>query len=88
MINIFTVDVEEFHNRTCYRKYLSQKIMDKDYSSSIIGTRKIMQMLEEYRATGTFFVLGEVAIDTIWELRRGGGRNSGLGWDPTSPPKL
>jgi len=61
MINIFTVDVEEFHHRLCYQKYLSQKIITKDYSSSSIGIRKIMRLLEEYGSTGTFFVLGEVA---------------------------
>lgn len=61
MKNIFTVDVEEFHHRICYRKYFSQKKINKNYNSSLIGTRKIMEILEEYNVKGTFFILGDTA---------------------------
>ncbi|MBN2566878.1 polysaccharide deacetylase family protein [Candidatus Woesearchaeota archaeon] len=58
--NIFTVDVEEFHDRIAYVRWIDQNGVH-EYASIKKAIKTIIKLLEETGNSGTFFFLGKTA---------------------------
>src|SRR3954471_15038154 len=54
----FTVDVEEYFQVAAMEPYVERKEWDGIPSRVDIGTRRLLDLLAESDATGTFFTLG------------------------------
>jgi polysaccharide deacetylase family protein (PEP-CTERM system associated) len=59
--HIFTVDVEEYYHAENVHSFLKKSKFHSLNSRLEIGMRKIMDMLDFYQSTATFFVLGCLA---------------------------
>lgn len=61
MTNIFTIDVEEYFCAINLRSFTPQSSWEKLPSRVEVSTRKILDLLDEFKCEATFFVLGWIA---------------------------
>ncbi len=79
-----TVDVEEYFHVAAMERYLPRSHWAHMESRVVRNTEVLLDLLDEYRVQGTFFVLGMVARDhpeLVRELARRGHEVASHGWD-------
>lgn len=79
----FTVDVEEYFQVSAFEPHVDRAAWDSLPSRVEFGTRVILDLLSEYEARGTFFVLGWVAErhpGLVREIAGGGHEVASHGW--------
>jgi len=60
MINILSIDVEDWHHRLAYSKILGKK---KFPGTAVLGVQNYIKILEKYNHKATFFIVGEILED-------------------------
>jgi polysaccharide deacetylase family protein (PEP-CTERM system associated) len=80
----FTVDVEEYFQVSALEPYVTRDSWDARASRVGASTRLLLEMLDQYDARGTFFVLGWLAErqpDLVHEIHNAGHEIASHGWD-------
>jgi polysaccharide deacetylase family protein (PEP-CTERM system associated) len=75
MLNVLTIDVEDYFSVEAFRPFIRYEDWDGHDIRVDIGLRKILDLLERYEVTATFFVLGWMADrrpDVVRDLHRRG----------------
>ncbi|MBN2580003.1 MAG: sugar transferase [Pirellulales bacterium] len=60
MLNVFTVDVEDYYHVSAFEKCIPRQQWDRWESRVEVNTRRILRLLDRYQVKATFFVLGWV----------------------------
>jgi polysaccharide deacetylase family protein (PEP-CTERM system associated) len=84
LIHHFTVDVEEYFQVSALEPYVSRADWDRFESRVARGTERLLDLLAEYEARATFFVLGWVAERNralVERLASSGHEVASHGWD-------
>jgi polysaccharide deacetylase family protein (PEP-CTERM system associated) len=76
IVNIMTVDVEDYHNQLAMD--FQNRIVPPD-EEAVRTTDELLAILDEYRVRGTFFILGEIAEYFPELVQRIAGRGHQLG---------
>ena len=79
----FTVDVEEYFQVAALAPYVARSSWDDRASRVEVGTRRLLDLLAEHGARGTFFTLGWVAKrqrDLVRAIAAGGHELASHGW--------
>ena len=82
--HIFTADVEEYFHASALEPYVSRASWSRRESRVGLGVFRLLQLLADHRASGTFFVLGWVAHrlpDLVREIAAAGHEIASHGWD-------
>ena len=80
----FTVDVEEHYQVSAFEPYLSRDEWGRMESRVAASVDRLLRLLEEHGARGTFFILGCVAEqhpEVVAAIARGGHEVASHGWD-------
>jgi len=82
--HIFTADVEEYFHASALERCVSRASWSERESRVALGVRRLLQLLADHRACGTFFVLGCVADrlpGLVREIAAAGHEIASHGWD-------
>lgn len=63
MMNIISVDYEEWYMVTSFNKYIKKDEWDKFESRLEFQTNKLLTLFDKYKTKATFFIVGKVARD-------------------------
>lgn len=61
MLNVFTVDVEDYFQVSAFEKHVDRNCWNQWESRVAANTRRILELLDRHRVHATFFVLGWIA---------------------------
>ena len=61
MLNVFTVDVEDYYQVSAFERHVDRARWDDFPSRVVDNTHRLLRLLDRHQVQGTFFVLGWVA---------------------------
>lgn len=61
MLNVFTVDVEDYFQVSAFERHVNRAHWDDFPSRVVANTHRLLRLLDRHQVQGTFFVLGWVA---------------------------
>jgi polysaccharide deacetylase family protein (PEP-CTERM system associated) len=61
VVNVITVDVEDYFQVSAFDRVVSRSAWDGMESRVVANTQRVLDLFDEHRVTGTFFILGWVA---------------------------
>ncbi len=61
MLNVFTVDVEDYFQVSAFERHVDRAHWDDFPSRVVANTHRLLRLLDRHQVQGTFFVLGWVA---------------------------
>ena len=61
MLNVFTVDVEDYYQVSAFEKHIDRNCWDRWESRISANTHRVLELLDRHGVRATFFVLGWIA---------------------------
>ena len=83
-MHIFTADVEEYFHASALQRHVSRASWSQRESRVALGVLRLLRLLSDHRASGTFFVLGWIADrlpGLVREIAAAGHEIASHGWD-------